>query len=185
MRGTELREGRTRGNAPPRTNHVVNPGFTAWSLVGVQPKHMDVTCYRAQMPLPRTRLSIYGVAINNGSILLCRIATGYPGEGRWTLPGGGVEWGEHPEDALRREVFEEAGLNVKIFEFVGIDSRVYEDDRYPDGLHIIRMIYRTPLAGEPQVTEIDGSVDDARWIPLTDLGNITVVNLVEAALGMI
>ena len=134
------------------------------------------------MPQPRTRLSIYGLAISDESILLCRIAAGYPGEGRWTLPGGGVEWGEHPEEALQREVFEEAGLTLKSFEFLGIDSRVYKDDRYPDGLHIIRMIYRTPLVGEPRVTEIDGSVDDARWIPLTHLGSITVVNLVEAAL---
>ncbi len=134
------------------------------------------------MPESRTRLSIYGVAISDSAILLCRIARGYPGEGRWTLPGGGVEWGEHPEDALRREVHEEAGLELNSFEFLGIDSRIYEDDRYPDGLHIIRMIYRTPLKGEPHVTEIDGSVDEARWIPLKDLESIAVVNLVEAAL---
>jgi 8-oxo-dGTP diphosphatase len=133
---------------------------------------------------PHSRLSIYGVAINDSSILLCRIAPGYPGEGRWTLPGGGVEWGEHPEDALRREVYEEAGLELNGFEFLGIDSRVYEDDRWPDGLHIIRMIYRTPLLGEPSVTEIDGSVDEARWIPLVDLQRVTIVNLVEAALDI-
>ena len=136
------------------------------------------------MPDPQSRLSIYGVAIDGSSILLCRIAPGYPGEGRWTLPGGGVEWGEHPEDALRREVYEEAGLELDSFKFLGIDSRIYEDDRWPDGLHIVRMIYRTPLTGEPSVTEIDGSVDEARWIPLVDVGSISIVNLVEAALDI-
>ena len=133
---------------------------------------------------PNSRLSIYGVAADDSSILLCRIAPGYPGEGRWTLPGGGVEWGEHPEDALRREVYEEAGMELTGFEFLGIDSRIYADDRWPDGLHIIRMIYLTPLVGEPSVTEVDGSVDEARWIPLADLQRVTVVNLVEAALDM-
>jgi 8-oxo-dGTP diphosphatase len=133
---------------------------------------------------PQSRLSIYGVAIDGSSILLCRIAPGYPGEGRWTLPGGGVEWGEHPEDALRREVYEEAGLELNSFEFLGIDSRIYEDDRWPDGLHIIRMIYRTPLSGQPSVTEIDGSVDEVRWIPLVDVESISIVNLVEAALDI-
>jgi ADP-ribose pyrophosphatase YjhB (NUDIX family) len=136
------------------------------------------------MSEPKTRLAIYGVAIADGSILLCRIAPRYPGEGMWTLPGGGVEWGEHPEAALRREVHEEAGLEVDSFEFLGIDSKIYEDDRYPDGLHIVRMIYRTPLDGEPRVTEIDGSVDEARWIPLTELEGIPVVNLVDAALAL-
>ena len=132
----------------------------------------------------QSRLSIYGVAIDGSSILLCRIAPGYPGEGRWTLPGGGVEWGEHPEDALRREVYEEAGLELDSFKFLGIDSRIYEDDRWPDGLHIVRMIYRTPLTGEPSVTEVDGSVDEARWIPLVDVGSISIVNLVEVALDI-
>jgi ADP-ribose pyrophosphatase YjhB (NUDIX family) len=85
---------------------------------------------------------------------------------------------------LRREVYEEAGLELNSFEFLGIDSRIYEDDRWPDGLHIIRMIYRTPLSGEPSVTEIDGSVDEARWIPLVDVESISIVNLVEAALDI-
>ncbi len=136
------------------------------------------------MPQPRTRLSIYGVAINDGSILLCRIAPGYPGARRWTLPGGGVEWGEHPEDALKREVCEETGLELDTYEFLGIDSKIYEDDRFPDGLHIIRLIYRTPLTGNPKVTEIDGSVDQVRWTPLTDLDTISVITLVETALEM-
>lgn len=130
----------------------------------------------------QSRLSIYGVAIHNESILLCRIASNYPGEGRWTLPGGGVQWGEHPEDALKREVFEETGLELGTFEFLGVDSRLYWDEHYESGLHIIRMIYRTPLEGEPEVTEIDGSVDAVRWVRFGEANEISVVNLVPAAL---
>ena len=102
----------------------------------------------------------------------------------WTLPGGGVEWGEHPEEALAREVCEETGLNINAFDFLGIDSRVYRDSRYPDGLHVIRMIYRTPLQGDPHVTEVDGSVDEARWVPLTGLDELPTVGLVGAALKL-
>lgn len=32
--------------------------------------------------------------------------------GLWELPGGGLDWGENPQDGLRREIKEEMGLSV-------------------------------------------------------------------------
>ncbi len=49
-------------------------------------------------------MASYAVAVNDGQILLAHIAPGVPLEGHWTLPGGGIDWGEHPEAALVREV---------------------------------------------------------------------------------
>ncbi len=46
----------------------------------------------------------------------------------WTTPGGRVEIGESPLDALKREVFEESGLDVVIEELVGVYSKPYNDD---------------------------------------------------------
>jgi 8-oxo-dGTP diphosphatase len=46
----------------------------------------------------------------------------------WTTPGGRVEPGESPLDALRREVLEEAGLDVVVEELVGVYSKPYKDD---------------------------------------------------------
>ena len=40
----------------------------------------------------------------------------------WGLPGGGLEYGEHPEEAVVREVREETGLNVSIEKLLLIDS---------------------------------------------------------------
>jgi len=105
----------------------------------------------------RTRLSIYAVAIRDDAMLLCRISAGYPNEGMWTLPGGGVDWGEHPEDALVREVYEEAGLKLETCEFLGVFSRVFDSQRSPDQFHFVGLIYSAPLVGEPRVTEVDGS----------------------------
>jgi len=46
----------------------------------------------------------------------------------WTTPGGRVEPGESPLDALKREVLEESGLDVKAGELVGVYSKPYKDD---------------------------------------------------------
>src|SRR5690606_13750771 len=74
---------------------------------------------------PWTRVAAYGACLDaGGRILLARLAPGYPGGGRWTLPGGGVEWGESPEDAVRREVAEETGLGGgTLGEVIGVYSR--------------------------------------------------------------
>jgi 8-oxo-dGTP diphosphatase len=46
----------------------------------------------------------------------------------WTTPGGRVEFGESPLDALTREVLEECGLDVAVEELVGVYSKPYKDD---------------------------------------------------------
>jgi 8-oxo-dGTP diphosphatase len=46
----------------------------------------------------------------------------------WTTPGGRVEPGESPLDALTREVLEESGLDVETGELVGVYSKPYKDD---------------------------------------------------------
>lgn len=130
----------------------------------------------------RTRLASYAVAIESGSILVARIAPGYPGEGRWTLPGGGVEWGEHPDDALVREVHEETGFAVTEFSLIGINSQVFSESANHAGLHAVRMIYDVPLHGEPRVVEIDGSIDAAAWLPLAELPAVDTVELVRVGL---
>jgi 8-oxo-dGTP diphosphatase len=135
-------------------------------------------------PPRRTRLASYAIAIDAGAVLVARIAPGYPGQGRWTLPGGGVEWGEHPDDALRREVHEETGLSVTEFSLLGINSRIFTASASHAGLHAVRMVYDVPLRGEPRVTEIDGSVDGAAWLPLTDVSAANTVELVRVGLKM-
>jgi 8-oxo-dGTP diphosphatase len=54
------------------------------------------------------RVSIKGLAKNeNGEYLLIK-----EDNGLWEIPGGGLEYGENPKDALRREIFEEMGLTL-------------------------------------------------------------------------
>jgi len=62
----------------------------------------------------RLRVSAYGLIVQENRMLLCRISPQVPAAaGMWTLPGGGIDFGEHPQDAVVREVREETGLDVR------------------------------------------------------------------------
>lgn len=59
------------------------------------------------------RVAMKAVLINNGKVLLLREAGTYEegtNKGRWQIPGGRIEPGEHWRDALNREVREETGI---------------------------------------------------------------------------
>jgi mutator protein MutT len=65
---------------------------------------------------------------DDGRILLSRRASD-PQAGKWDLPGGFVEEGEHPLDSLRRELREEAGVELKDEDLLGIWIDRYEFKR--------------------------------------------------------
>jgi 8-oxo-dGTP diphosphatase len=70
-----------------------------------------------------TRVAAYSLVVDDGRILLCRLLEHVVGNvGDWTLPGGGIDFGEDPRDAAVREVFEETGLHVEVEELVEVDS---------------------------------------------------------------
>lgn len=146
---------------------------------------IDARCGHSPMTdTRRTRLAAYGVAIDAGRILLARIAPSYPREGHWTLPGGGIDWGEHPQDALVREVHEETGLELESFTLAGIDSATLGKAAGRPAMHAVRFIYRCITSGEPNVVEEDGSVDAAAWIGLDELGDIPTVTIIDRALAI-
>ncbi|WP_345801000.1 NUDIX hydrolase [Microbacterium sp. AZCO] len=113
-------------------------------------------------------------------------------EGRraaWTLPGGGLEPGEDPERAARREVKEETGYRVEIQELLGIHSRVIPASRRVSGngetpLHALRIVYRARVTGGRLRNEVDGSTDRADWFPLASIDGLQRVKLVDIALSM-
>jgi len=131
------------------------------------------------------RMGVYGLALSEGAVLLARIGPGDVEVGAWTLPGGGLDWGEHPVVGLEREFVEETGLEPTVLRPLGIHSFVVQSAQKsqaaPD-IHVTQAVYLVKARGDP-VNEVDGSTDEARWWPLDRLGEIRLVELVEVAFG--
>ncbi len=117
------------------------------------------------------RIAAYGIARDGDLVLLSRLSRSAH-QGRWTLPGGGLDFGERPVDAVVREVHEETGLSVRVEELLDADAEVYRDSARE--AHAVRFVYRvTVLGGTLGVVEVDGSTDDARWWPMSELPELT------------
>lgn len=128
-----------------------------------------------------TRIAAYGVVLQDQQILLCRLsALVKEATGMWTLPGGGVEFGEDPFDAVIREVREETGLVVQPGRIVGVHNRFV--DRRDHLYHSIRIVYEARYIDGELADEIGGTTDLARWHPLERLGDLPIVDLVQFSL---
>lgn len=81
------------------------------------------------MTLPqRPQLAASAAIFRHGSLLVVRRAR-EPGAGRWSLPGGRVEWGETLEEAVTREVAEETGIRISILQLAGTREVLPADKR--------------------------------------------------------
>ena len=119
---------------------------------------------------PELRVAAYAVCVHDGKLLVARFI-GH-GHQQWTLPGGGIDHGEDPCDAVVREVAEETGYAVAVEHLLGIHSarRQY---RRPRGAwadhHALRIFYTARITGGQLRHEIGGTTDMAGWMPLDDL----------------
>lgn len=90
-----------------------------------------------------TRYGAYGIIVQDSKLLLTQKRAG-PYKGLWDLPGGGIEFGETPEVALKREIQEETGLLAKQTELLTVMTNFgeYSNSEGPFHFHHIGIIYR-------------------------------------------
>ena len=130
-----------------------------------------------------TRVAAYGIVRDESKILLCRLSKPVPRHpGKWTLPGGGIEFCEDPEAAMVREVREETGLIVRPSSIAGVNSRI--SDRPERTMHSIRIIYFTDLLGGTLTHEVDGTTDFCQWWSFKDAAALPMVDLAEVGLAL-
>lgn len=112
--------------------------------------------------------------VRNGERILLVQRSRPPFAGCWSLPGGGVELGESIEEAARREVAEETGLQVAITRFLGYADGIERDADHRVRWHyVILYVEAIVMGGQLQPGDDAGAVrwltaQEARQLPLTD-----------------
>jgi ADP-ribose pyrophosphatase YjhB (NUDIX family) len=72
-----------------------------------------------------TRFGVYAVLLYKDKYILIQKGKG-PFKGRWDLPGGKTDFGETPEDTLKREVYEETGLKLRSYKLITVEAYTHE-----------------------------------------------------------
>ena len=112
----------------------------------------------------RVRVAAYAVVRDDDRVLLCHIHPSVGVGDVWTLPGGGLEFGESPTRAVLRELEEETGFVGEIERLIEVDDRLFTTPDGPDRMHAIRIVYDVRIVGGSLRDELDGSTDTCRWV---------------------
>jgi ADP-ribose pyrophosphatase YjhB (NUDIX family) len=134
----------------------------------------------------RTRVAAYAVCRDEqGRILLCHIAPSVGVGDVWTLPGGGLDFGEPPAVAVLRELTEETGYMGELDGLVGVSDRVFHDVDGADRVHAIRILYRVRILSGELRDEPEGSTDTCRWFRPKEARKLHLGELARYALDLV
>lgn len=118
-------------------------------------------------------VGVYGICMFDNQILLVKKTRG-PYVHTWDLPGGGLEHGETPEDALKREFLEETTFHIKSSELITVESTTieYHNDKCEDeSLHHVGMLYCVEIDHEhtDAIHIDDEDVSECKWFMIDEL----------------
>jgi 8-oxo-dGTP diphosphatase len=149
------------------------------------------TLFGEKKLLPVERLvfrpSAYAIIRHEDRVLLLNMRS----TGKLFLPGGGSELDERLEEALQREVREEAGLEIEIERFVGFKEDFFYYDPLNFAFHGLMFFYLCrpltfDLATNDQID--DGEVESPRWVPIDQLRLAAIQShgeIIFQALGLV
>jgi ADP-ribose pyrophosphatase YjhB (NUDIX family) len=118
---------------------------------------------------PRPLLGVGAVIFRDGKVLLIERGK-EPLKGWWTLPGGLVETGERLECAVRREVREETGLEIRPITAAAIFERIMPDVEGHTEFHYVIIDYLCQW--QSGVVQAGSDVAKAEWVALDRLDSV-------------
>lgn len=100
-------------------------------------------------PHPRVGVGVF--VWKNGKFLMGE-RKGTHGTGTWSVPGGWLEFGESWEEAAKREVLEETGMEITNVQFVALTNNIFKNE----SIHSLTIWLKSDwVSGEPTILEPD------------------------------
>ena len=130
------------------------------------------------MTTERVRVAAYALCRDEaGRVLLCHIAPSVGAGDVWTLPGGGLDFGEAPSAAVLRELEEETGYVGEVTRLLDVTDRMFHGVDGADRMHAIRIVYEVDIVDGELRDEPDGSTDTCRWVTLDEARSLRLGEL--------
>jgi 8-oxo-dGTP diphosphatase len=130
---------------------------------------------------PRVEVAVGAIVQRGDRVLLVRRGRG-TAIGRWSIPGGRLEFGEPVRDAVEREVFEETALRVRTGQFAGFTERTGAD---PDPYHYVILDFFAAEDDDTASARAGDDADDVQWAPVASLRTIDLVDGLAAFLASV
>ena len=116
---------------------------------------------------------IGALVIENDRILL--VKRGHePLKGYWSLPGGAIETGERIEEALRREVREETGLEIEVLHLIEVFERIMPGESGGTEYHYILIDYICRPAGG--ILQAADDASEAAWFAENEIEGLQITS---------
>ena len=107
------------------------------------------------------------IVINDdGKVLIAKRGSNARNEvGKWEFPGGGVEFGEKCEDAIKREIKEEFDIEIKVIELLEIVDHIIPNEKQ----HWVSPSYIAKyVSGETRILE-PHKIDEFKWANISEI----------------
>ena len=136
--------------------------------------------------------------VSDGRALVVRRAT-EPLKGQWSIPGGMLELGEKLREGIAREVLEETGLAVEVFDVLDVFDSIFpdQDGRMQYHYVLIDFLCRPKTAppyvqrrrkGRAPELRAGSDVSEAKWVSAEEAGKLEMkavtIGVIRKALGV-
>lgn len=131
----------------------------------------------------RQRLSVRAIINEDGKALLLKRNNGRPSIlGKYELPGGKLELGEQPEDALRRYLHDDAGLHIQSSKLFDAVTYIDHDDA---SVQYGVIVYLVTLTWQRHPMKLSGNYSRYKWQSMLSIQQSELTDLTQLLLGII
>ena len=126
---------------------------------------------------PRSPIASVAACVLRGGRILVAKRANPPSQGRWSVPGGVVELGETIQDAAKREINEECGIEIEAGEVFNVENLIVPDEKGLIQFHyVVAYLLARYVSGEARPAS---DALEVRWATQEELNNLDMNPIVR------